>query len=117
MEVGHVHLHSVGLFDVVGNNVGSSDGLLVGLVDGLLVVGFKVGRLVGLIVVGLGVGIPVGTFVVGLAVGTPVGAFDVGTLVGADVVTVASEQSVARYHTDPLLGVIIFALFTIASRT
>ena len=62
---------------------------------------------------GLDVGTPVGLGVVGLVV---VG-LAVGTLVGADVVTVASEQSVARYHTDPLLGVIIFALFTIASRT
>jgi hypothetical protein len=62
---------------------------------------------------GLDVGTPVGLGVVGLVV---VG-LAVGTLVGADVVTVASEQSVARYHIDPLLGVIFFALFTIASRT
>ena len=106
--MGHEHLHSVGLLDVVGNNVGSSDGLLVGLVDGRIVVGFNVGRLVGLFVVGLAVGTLVGTFVVGLTL---------GILVGAGDVTVADEQSVARYHTEPLLGVIIFALFTIASRT
>ena len=106
-EVGHSHLHSVGLFDVVGNNVGSSDGLVVGLVDGLIVVGLDVGNRVGLFVVGLTDGIPVGLFVVGLSVGTPV---------GTDVV-VADEQAVARYHAEPELGVILFALLTIVSLT
>jgi hypothetical protein len=54
---------------------------------------------------GLDVGPPVGLAVVGLSVGTPVGA------------DVPDEQSVARYHTEPELGVIFFALLTIASLT
>ena len=91
MEIGQVHLHSVGLFDVVETYVGSSDGLVVGLDDGLMVVGSDVGRLVGLLVVGLAVGTLVTIFAVGLIVeivGLAVGTRDgpgVGTLVGLAV--------------------------------